>query len=103
MPQDHDVMAFRKRLKSAGYTDIHIYRDNSWINRDRDLYNVSAVEPLAGKRVCVSLSVVQMYHGFQRQKGGVLSSAYPTSGAGIPSSALPASGNWDTYQGVTYS
>ena len=92
MPQEHKVMAFRKRLKSAGYTNIRIFRDDSWINRDRDLYIVSAVEPLAGQTVRVSLSSTQMYHAFQRQRGGILSSAYPKSGGGIPSSASPASG-----------
>ena len=80
MPQEREVMAFRKRLKSAGYTNIRIFRDDSWVNRDRDLYIVSAVEPLAGQTVRVTLSGVQMYHAFRRQRGGILSSASPVSG-----------------------
>lgn len=90
MPQEREVMAFRKRLKSAGYTNIRIFRDDSWVNRDRDLYIVSAVEPLAGQTVRVTLSGVQMYHAFRRQRDGILSSAYPESGAGIPSNGYPA-------------
>lgn len=80
MPQECEVMAFRKRLKSAGYTNIRIYRDDSWANRDRDLYLASAVEPLAGQTVRVTLSGVQMYHAFRRQRGGILSGASPVSG-----------------------
>ena len=102
MSQPHEVMAFRKRLKSAGYADIRIWRDNSFFNRDRDLYNVCAIEPLAGKRVSVSLTLTQMYHAFKRE-GGILSSAYPKSGGGIPSSASPVSRIRDTVQEVTRS
>ena len=88
MSQPHEVMAFRKRLKSAGYADIQIWRDNSWANRGRDLYNVVATEPLAGKRVSASLTALQMYHAFKRERG-ILSSAYPKSGDGLRPSAAP--------------
>lgn len=91
MAQENEVMAFRKRLKSAGYTEIRIFLAKDPANRSRNwLYDVSAVEPLAGKRVFVTLTVEQMCHAFQRQRGGILSSAYPKSGAGIPSSGYPA-------------
>lgn len=89
MSQEHDVMAFRKRLKSAGYTDIHIYRDNSLANRGKNLYDVSAVEPLAGQTVRVSLSLAHMRHGFQRERGR-LTSAYPKTGSGILTNAYSA-------------
>lgn len=105
MSQPHEVMAFRKRLKSAGYMDIRIRLDVTG-NRIRylfrraceDMYLVSAVEPLAGQRVSVTLTPTQMYHAFQRQRGGILTSAYPKSGIGIPSSVSPASGIRDTHQ-----
>ena len=115
MPQPQEVMAFRKRLKSAGYADIEIWRDNSWANRGRDLYNVVATEPLAGKRVSASLTALQMYYAFKRERGmlstaysksgdGLRASASPdfVSGGGIPSSEYP-SGIRDTSQRVTFS
>lgn len=41
MSQPANILAFRKRLRSYGYFDIHIKRsDDKWI--------VSAREPLAG-------------------------------------------------------
>ena len=115
MPQPQEVMAFRKRLKSAGYADIQIWQDNSWPNRNRDLYNVVATEPLAGKRVSASLTALQMYHAFKRERG-ILSGAYSKSGDGLRPSASPAfvfgggipsseypSGIRDTVRRVTFS
>lgn len=42
MAQPVEVMAFRKRLKKRGYTDISI----SW-DTDQEVYRVRAREPLA--------------------------------------------------------
>lgn len=77
MAQDVRVMAFRKRLKSAGYTDVRIVLD-SMKNRilcscgrrgAEDFYLVSAVEPLAGFQVVTSLTPSQMSDAFQRRRG----------------------------------
>lgn len=78
------VTAFRKRLKSAGYTDISIYMEDRYKLPfgSPDLYNIRATEPLGGCTVWVTLNEVQMYHAFKRQ-GGILTSAYPESGGGI--------------------
>lgn len=46
MAQSITIMAFRKRLKKRGYSDISI----CW-NAKKKLYKVTAVEPLAGKPV----------------------------------------------------
>lgn len=106
MSQPHEVMAFRKRLKSAGYADIRIHLESGcykFLNRGPDVYVVSAVEPLGGTPVVTTLTLTQMYHAFKRERGGILSSAYPKSGGGIPSSASPVSRIWDTVQEVTRS
>lgn len=105
MAQDVRVMAFRKRLKSAGYTDVRIVLD-SMKNRilcscgrrgAEDFYLVSAVEPLAGSRVVTSLTPSQMFDAFQRRHGtlsvafdvaapdvGYCSVSNPFPGYGIP-------------------
>ena len=44
--QPCSVLAFRKRLKNAGYFDIHIISD-------ADFWIVSACEPLGGYRITV--------------------------------------------------
>lgn len=46
MAQPVEVMAFRKRLKKRGYTDISI----SW-DTDQEVYRVRAREPLAEEMV----------------------------------------------------
>ncbi len=46
MAQPCEVMAFRKRLKKRGYTDIKIVWDTN-----QEVYQVTAVEPLAGQEV----------------------------------------------------
>ena len=105
MSQPHEVMAFRKRLKSAGYADIRIYLESGcykFLNRGPDVYVVSALEPLGGTPVVTTLTLTQMRRAFKRE-GGILSSAYPKSGGGIPSSAYPTSRMRDTAQEVTRS
>ena len=57
MGQDHILLAFRKRLRKRGYTDIHIY--NTYIidengKKDYSFYRVDAIEPLAKTKVCVT-------------------------------------------------
>lgn len=46
MAQSVVIMAFRKRLKKRGYTDISI----CW-NAKKKLYQITAVDPLASKPV----------------------------------------------------
>lgn len=47
MGQPSELLAFRKRMKNAGYFDIHIKKakDDYWI--------VSACEPLGGYRITI--------------------------------------------------
>ncbi len=54
-------MAFRKRLKSYGYTNVSI--DNAWI--PEGFYWVQAREPLGGTIIRVKLSVLQMHDMFR--------------------------------------
>ncbi|MGN0551570.1 MAG: hypothetical protein ACI4I4_06990 [Acutalibacteraceae bacterium] len=53
--QPKQILAFRKRLKNCGYTDIKIsvskYQDG--------FFDISAVEPLGHKKITVSLSLGQ--------------------------------------------
>ena len=54
--QCHILLAFRKRLKKRGYSDIHIKR---FKNSDgKELYSCSAIEPLSGTRVTTVRSVI---------------------------------------------
>ena len=49
MGQSTILLAFRKRLKKRGYTDIHIYNTYQFDKegkRDYSFYCVRAVEPL---------------------------------------------------------
>lgn len=55
MGQPIEVMAFRKRLRSGGYSNPKIYRISG-----RDSYLVTAVEPLAGILISVELEPCQM-------------------------------------------
>lgn len=55
MAQDIIIMAFRKRLRLRGYTQISIKRLRP------DLYLVSAVEPLAGFGVQLEMSLPDMH------------------------------------------
>lgn len=57
MAQNHILLAFRKRLKKRGYTDIHIYNtynidENG--KKDYSYYEVNAIEPLSNTRVSVT-------------------------------------------------
>ena len=61
MSQPATILAFRKRLKSYGYFDIHIKRsDDKWI--------VSAREPLGGNLIVVAGYGFNNY--FRRKRGG---------------------------------
>lgn len=60
MAQDVRVMAFRKRLKGAGYASVSICR------LDDGKYLVRAVEPLAGQQVETRLDCVDMCGMFRR-------------------------------------
>ena len=55
------VMAFRKRLKKRGYTDIKIYR----AVYSQDIYLVSAIEPLAGFGVQRECTIEFMHQAFK--------------------------------------
>ena len=61
MAQCPTVMAFRKRLKSYGYTCIMIFKLPCYL----DTYEVRAVEPLGGKLIVVKLNLVQMSNCFR--------------------------------------
>ena len=57
MGQSTILLAFRKRLKKRGYTNIHIkntYRYDEKGHKDYSYYFVSAVEPLSKKVVDVT-------------------------------------------------
>lgn len=58
--QDNVVMAFRKRLKKRGYTDISIK-----YNKKKDIYNIKAIEPLGHLCICVDYSITAMYDSFR--------------------------------------
>lgn len=61
MAQSNIIMAFRKRLKSYGYTEISIKFDSK-----KGIYQVEGVEPLGGNRVMRGMSEIEMYHLFRR-------------------------------------
>ena len=61
MPQKIQVMAFRKRLKSFGYSDISIK-----FNKKEGCYFVSAIEPLASTMIETKLCIVDMNSMFRR-------------------------------------
>lgn len=61
MGQCNTVMAFRKRLKSYGYTDIRIIKIKGHFN----LYKIYAVEPLAKTCVSIEMDTVQMHNCFR--------------------------------------
>lgn len=54
------LLAFRKRLKKRGYTDIHIKRFKN--DDGKELYSCSAIEPLSGTRVTTVRSVIAFYY-----------------------------------------
>lgn len=61
MAQSIIIMAFRKRLKGRGYTDISIRRHkvaSEW--EGHPVYLVQAREPLAGQNVVMECSEVDL-------------------------------------------
>lgn len=58
--QNVHILAFRKRLKKRGYTNISIKK-----KKDSDLYIVSAVEPLAKVDIVTSYSIYDMSKSFR--------------------------------------
>lgn len=59
--QDPIVMAFRKRMKSHGYTRIEIYKMRPFSG----FYLVKAVEPLSSACVSVKMDHVDMHNAFR--------------------------------------
>lgn len=59
--QNSIVMAFRKRMKSHGYTDIKIYKMRPF----NGYYFVTAVEPLSRTKVSAKLDHYDMNIGFR--------------------------------------
>lgn len=58
--QSNVVMAFRKRLKKRGYTDISIK-----YNKEKAIYNIKAIEPLGHLCICADYSIIAMHHSFK--------------------------------------
>ena len=58
--QNSIVMAFRKRLKKHGYTDISIKKI-----KDSENYLVTVIEPLAHTVISVEYPLFGMYHLFK--------------------------------------
>lgn len=56
------VMAYRKRLKKRGYSNINIKRV---IRSKADAYLVTAVEPLSGQQVKQIVNAVIMHNSFR--------------------------------------
>lgn len=66
MSQSNIIMAFRKRLKGAGYTSISIlYLAEETAKATQPQYSVMAREPLAGEMVRRQCSEIEMYHMFR--------------------------------------
>lgn len=59
--QDHILLAFRKRAKNRGYTNIHIVQARDRFGPIKDYYIVSAVDPLSGSFVQASYSILQFH------------------------------------------
>lgn len=59
--QSSTVMAFRKRMKSHGYTDISIYK----VRPFHGFYRVRAIEPLAQTVVTVWMNAAEMHNAFR--------------------------------------
>lgn len=55
------VMAFRKRMKACGYTQIEIYKKRPF----NGVYLVSAVEPLVHVRVRADYDHFAMHNSFR--------------------------------------
>ena len=65
MAQSNTIMAFRKRLKGAGYSSVSIVSTAETSETGQPLYRVTAVEPLAGEKVRRQCSEVEMNHMFR--------------------------------------
>ena len=64
MAQNKTVMAFRKRLKNAGYTEItiyKIYKNGKWTEK----YEVQANEPLGNTRITTELYEIDLHTKFR--------------------------------------
>lgn len=60
--QDIIVMAFRKRLKKRGYRDVSIRRLK---DEEKEIYLVTAVEPLGDTLISSKYGIMKMYHTFR--------------------------------------
>lgn len=56
MAQSRTVMAFRKRLKNAGYTNIEIVKIRGYLNK----YAIRATEPLGKNYIRTEYTLEQM-------------------------------------------
>lgn len=66
MAQSTTIMAFRKRLKGLGYTDISIcYNASLSADQKRKVYVIMAREPLASQMVRRECEEIEMYHMFR--------------------------------------
>ena len=61
MAQSCTVMAFRKRMKSYGYTQIEIRKIRGYI----DKYKIRAIEPLAEILITIELTSTEMDKAFR--------------------------------------
>lgn len=61
MAQSNTVMAFRKRMKSYGYTQIEIIKIRGYI----DKYKIRAIEPLAEILITIELTSTEMDKAFR--------------------------------------
>jgi len=59
--QNSVVMAFRKRMKSHGYTKIEINQKRPF----NGVYRIRAVEPLSSTIVSCDYTILQMQHAFR--------------------------------------
>lgn len=63
--QNHVVMAFRKRLKSFGYSSVSICQKKVDGKTVPSVYIVRAVEPLGGNPIKAEYSISRMNHSFR--------------------------------------
>lgn len=64
MAQSTTVMAFRKRLKNHGYTNISIKEQRGYFAKP-DTYNIRAIEPLGKTIIKVEYTITEMHHSFR--------------------------------------
>lgn len=64
--QNHIILAFRKRLKKRGYTDISVFQvKHPLTRRFTGNYLVRAVEPLSGVAVSRECTLEYMDYAFR--------------------------------------